>query len=290
MTLDDTQTHITELLQKAAQSSSRPDGSSYVTLYYKDELDLVKRTGLTHHQIQYTALKNDILPERYARNQTTLSTSDQLDLLQAHVAIIGLGGLGGTVAEILARIGIGKLTLVDGDVFEDSNLNRQLLSTSENLGQHKADIATSRVKAVNPGVNTTPIHEYFSEKNGARILQTATIAVDCLDTIPARFTLEKACKDLAIPMVSAAIAGTSGQATVIFPDDTTLSSIYGHQHQRVQKGIEMSLGTLPYAAIAMAAIECAEIVSLAISRPAELRKKLLITDFQHQTMDKIVFG
>ena len=76
----------------------------------------------------------DAIPERYWRNARFLSRTDQEKLLQAHVVIIGLGGLGGTVLEELLRLGIGTITGVDMDVFELSNLNRQLLATEENIG------------------------------------------------------------------------------------------------------------------------------------------------------------
>ena len=83
----------------------------------------------------------DAIPERYWRNARFLSRTDQEKLLQAHVVIIGLGGLGGTVLEELLRLGIGTITGVDMDVFELSNLNRQLLATEENIGLHKAEAA-----------------------------------------------------------------------------------------------------------------------------------------------------
>lgn len=86
----------------------------------------------------------DAIPERYWRNARFLSRTDQEKLLQAHVVIIGLGGLGGTVLEELLRLGIGTITGVDMDVFELSNLNRQLLATEENIGLHKAEAARLR--------------------------------------------------------------------------------------------------------------------------------------------------
>jgi molybdopterin-synthase adenylyltransferase len=76
-------------------------------------------------------LKTDIIPERYVRNFNAFSPKDQIKLLRSTVAVVGLGGLGGGVTEILARIGIGTLILIDGDVFEDTNLNRQMLSYTE---------------------------------------------------------------------------------------------------------------------------------------------------------------
>ena len=145
---------LSEKVAEAAAPKERPDGSTYHSLSFADQRRLAESYGPDHKSVQLAALQQGIVPEVYARNQKRLSSEDQIKLLQSHVAVIGLGGLGGTVTEILARIGIGSLTLVDGDSFDDSNLNRQLLSSTEVLGEQKAAVAAKRVKAVNPAVET----------------------------------------------------------------------------------------------------------------------------------------
>ena len=271
-----------QTIKDAADRKERGDGSSYLSLSYRAQLALVEATGLNHREIQLVALARDIVPEVYIRNQNSLSSADQISLLRSHVAVIGLGGLGGTVTEILARIGIGNLSLVDGDSFEDSNLNRQLLSSTEHLGRPKAEVAAQRVAAVNPAVQTRVITEFFTADNAQSILAGAAIAVDCLDSISSRFILEQGCRNAGIPLVSAAIGGTSGQATVIYPDDIGLSRIYGDPAAAADKGVEKMLGTLPFAAITLASIECAEVVRIAIGADPALRNKLFITDlFDH---------
>lgn len=277
-------------IDAAAEDRLRPDQTPYRSLLYTAERNLVQTTGLSHRTIQLAALEMKIIPERYARNQKILSYEDQIRLLNAHAVIIGQGGLGGTVTEILSRIGIGKLTLVDGDHFEDSNLNRQLLSSTDELGQMKAEVGERRVKSINPAVETRCVTQFFDENNGEDIIGDAGIAVDCLDTISARFVLERACRNKQIPLVSAAIGGASGQATVIFPEDPGLKLIYGNPDKAPKKGGEASLGTLPYAAIAMAAFECAEVVGLAINRPAQLRKKLLLADFHYHSTETLILA
>jgi len=282
-------TDISSEIRLRAASCSRPDASSYLSLRFRDELEIVQLTGTSHREVQVTALRNQIVPERYARNQRSISNEEQIRLLQSHVAIIGLGGLGGAVTEILARIGVGMLTLVDGDIFEDSNLNRQLLSSTDTLGKHKAEVAAERVTSINPAVETRTYAEFLTEDNISEILSGVAIGVDCLDTISGRFLLEKGCKLQGIPMVSAAIGGTAGQATVIMPGDSGLQRIYGDHAKTSAKGVEATLGTLPFTATAMAAIECAEIVALAAGRPAQLQNKLLLADFGCHSMDLLFF-
>ncbi|MFC1831929.1 ThiF family adenylyltransferase [Thermodesulfobacteriota bacterium] len=276
---------LIEKVAEAAAPKERPDGSTYRSLSFADQRRLADSHGSDHKAVQLAALQQGIVPEVYARNQKRLSSEDQIKLLQSHVAVIGLGGLGGTVTEILARIGIGRLTLVDGDHFDDSNLNRQLLSSTEVLGEQKAAVAAKRVKAVNPAVKTQAVSSFLTAENAETLLSGATIAVDCLDSITDRFTLETACRTMAITMVSAAIGGSSGQLTVIYPGDTGLSRIYGSPEKAADRGIEKTMGTLPFAAIAMAAMECAEVVAMAVGDPSGLRNKLLITDLVDHSLD-----
>lgn len=280
---------ISRLVYEAAREKRRPDGSAYKSLSFAWQKKLAQQTGSGHKVIQLTALEQGIVPEVYARNQKSLSCDDQIKLLQGHVAVVGLGGLGGTVTEILARIGIGCLSLVDGDCFDESNLNRQLLSSVELLGKAKAEAAASRVQAINPAVAARAVSEYIRAENAMGILEGATIAVDCLDSITSRFVLERACRKLLIPLVSAAIGGTSGQVTVIYPEDPGLAMIYKDPETAADKGVEKTLGTLSYAAVATAALECAEVVSLAIGRPAALRNRMLITDLIDHSTEIISF-
>ena len=262
---------ISTKLHEVSTEKKRPDGSAYRSLSYAQQAELAQSGELSQRRIQLLALEQGIVPKCYARNQKRLSSADQIKLLQTRVAIVGLGGLGGTVTEILARIGIGQLRLIDGDRFDESNLNRQLLSSIELLGRPKAEAAVRRVQAINPAVEAEPVVEFMVNDNAVQCLTGTAIAVDCLDSIVSRFVLERACHQLKIPLVSAAIAGTSGQATVIYPEDPGLSAIYGDPEKAADKGVEKSLGTLCFAAVALAAMECAEVVALATGRPAPLR-------------------
>lgn len=276
---------LQHLLELHSISRNRPDGSPYISLSFSAEYRIAEQTGHGLKEVELQALSNDIVPERYCRNQASLSNSDQRRLLQSHVAVIGLGGLGGTVTEILARIGVGTLTLVDGDSFDDSNLNRQLLSSPANLGKPKAKVAVERVNDINPAVETCSIETFFTTENSEKILQDVHLVVDCLDTITDRFVVEASCMALSLPMVSAAIAGSSGQATVIIPGDPGLKRIYGSQQKAPAKGVEASIGTLPFAAMYMAAVECAEAVTILLGNSPELQNKLFLADTRDHTSD-----
>lgn len=278
---------LTAQLRAAGKAALRPDGSSYTALRLADEQAIAGQSGQSLREVECAALGLEIMPERYSRNGTSLSCRDQLRLLNAHVAVIGLGGLGGTVVEILARLGVGRLTLVDGDTFDESNLNRQILSSPAKLGEKKAVAAAGRVAEINPAVTVRQIGEFFTAGNAPTILAGVDLAADCLDSIGDRFLLEECCGRAGIPLVSAAIGGTSGQAMAIFPGDPGLRRIYGGPDKAGARGIEARLGTLPYAAIYMAAVECAEITTILLGRPPELRHRLMLAEIGEHTAEVI---
>ncbi|MFN2354602.1 MAG: ThiF family adenylyltransferase [Desulfopila sp.] len=283
-------TSLKELLDQQAQKRSRPDGTSYFSLFHDGEKALAEQTGQSLKNIQIAALENDIIPERYCRNQDTLDSRQQIKLLNSHVVVIGQGGLGGAVTEILARIGVGALTLVDGDVFEESNLNRQLLSTMQQLGKNKAEAGRDRVKEINPAVDVTCVTAFLDNGNSSEIICGSDLAVDCLDSVHARFVLEKACRDCQIPMISAAIGGTAGQLMVIFPGDVGLRQMYGDPDTAKEKGAETRLGTPPYTAVFMAAMECAEAVSILCRTPSSRRNSILLADIEDRSLQSVSFS
>lgn len=264
--------------ERLAEARTFPDKTPYRSLSVHHVLGISQRSGASGREIEATALENGVVPERYARNMRTFSLADQATLLRAHAAVVGLGGLGGAVTEILARMGVGRLTLIDGDSFEDSNLNRQLLSSIEDLGRSKADAACRRVGRINPSVECICAAEFLSPENAGELLAACDVVVDCLDNLPARFMVEDACRELGRPMVSAAVAGASGHVTTIFPGDRGLRLIYGEPQTLPLKGAEAALGTVPFSVVFLASLECAEVAKIILKRGSAFRNKLLVAD------------
>ena len=217
-------------------------------------------------------------PERYDRNFETLTRKQQVKLASARVAVLGLGGLGGGVSEMLARTGVGHLTLIDGDVFEPSNLNRQLLCTEDLLGTSKALAAEKRIRAVNSAVQVTAVAQYADGDNLYDMIRESDLVVDCLDSIHSRFILQEAAQKARIPLVAGAIAGVSGQVTVIFPEDKGYELIYGKKDQLPAKGIESRTGNISYCALMVAALQASESIKVLLNRGDILRNKLLIME------------
>lgn len=210
--------------------------------------------------------------ERYLRNMKTLSYKENEKLKFCKVCVIGCGGLGGYIIEMLGRLGIGHITAVDGDIFEESNLNRQLLADVPSLGMGKALKAQERMKSVNPLIEVHPIAERFTPENGRTILEGHHVAIDALDNIPSRFALQDTAEALNIPLVHGAIAGWYGQVTTIFPGDRTLDFIYPSD---AQKGIEQELGNPSFTPALVASIQVSEALKILIGRGNLLRRKIL---------------
>ena len=225
------------------------------------------------------------LKARYDRNFNTLSLEEQKKLGTSNVIVIGLGGLGGSVCEMLARVGIGHLTLIDGDVFEASNLNRQLLSEERLIGFPKAQAAKNRVNAINSEVKVRYFIEFVDESNMYERIKDADVVMDCLDSIDTRFKLQKAAQKASIPIVSGAIAGVAGQVTTIFPDDKGYELIYGKKGRKQSKGVETRTGNIAYCAFFVAALQSSECLKVLLDRGDILRNKLLIAELWTNTFD-----
>jgi molybdopterin/thiamine biosynthesis adenylyltransferase len=274
-----------EKIIKSAQPKEFPDKTPYNSISLSHTAQLSKAMGVSSRQIEIMALEHGVVPERYARNMRSFSLQDQIALLKARVSIVGLGGLGGAVVEILARIGIGILNIIDGDSFEESNLNRQFLSTPARMAESKAETAAQRIKTINSAVEVNAHARFLDAENGADLLRHSDVCVDCLDNVKTRFLLERLCKQIRTPLVSAAVAGASAQVTTIFPEDQGLKLIYGAEAKVPAKGAETALGTLPYAVTFMAALECAEVIKVIHDKPGLLRNKLLVADLDDAVID-----
>ena len=271
-------TDLLKRIKKAANMTVFPDTNAFASISHDAVTQINQQTNISCRKIEIAALGQQIIPQRYARNMKTYSVKDQSILLESAVAVVGLGGLGGTTIELLARSGIGKLTLIDGDTFEESNFNRQLLSSPSVIGKPKAQIALEHINHINPSVEVTVYNEYLNTDNCRSMLEGALIVVDCLDNLKTRFLLEQATKKMNIPFVFGAVGGHTGQVMTIFPEDAGLKKIYGELTSIPEKGVETELGTIAPVVFMVASAQCAEVIKVLLNRKNILKNKLLILD------------
>lgn len=215
------------------------------------------------------------MEKRYEKNMTALSQKDCESLAGKRVCVVGCGGLGGYVVEMLARAGVGTITVADYDVFSESNLNRQLFSTESNVGGSKVEAARQRIRAVNSAVTLKAVAKALNHETAGEILSGHHVAVDALDNVPSRLVLAEHCGRYAIPLVHGAIGGWYGQVSTILPGDDTFRLIYQGQGGR---GAESELGNLAFTAAATASCQCAEVMKLLTGKGELLSKRLLRLD------------
>lgn len=157
--------------------------------------------------------------------KNSLDEKERLMLKNSRVCIVGCGGLGGYIAELLIRLGVGKIIAVDGDKFDESNLNRQILCTLDTIGKSKAEAVAQRAALIDYSVEVTAVTEFLNADNAEDILKDCDLVLDALDSIEARRTLHEACRKLEIPMVFGAIGPWHIQYGVVMPSSEMFSNI-----------------------------------------------------------------
>lgn len=222
---------------------------------------------------------------RYDRNIGTITIEDQAVLACKSVCVVGCGGLGGGVIENLTRMGVGELTLVDGDVFDESNLNRQVLSNEDNLGKSKALEAAEQMSRINSEITFVAIEDLLNEENATAIIDGSDLVVDALDNVEARFALEKACSELNIPLVHGAISGWNGQVGVVMPGSGILSEIYMDPEPTDDAPTNPS-----FTPAVVSAIQASETIKMLLNREEALRNKILMIDLLDHEYEIIDFG
>ena len=150
-----------------------------------------------------------MIPYWMSRTQLMLGDTPIEALMSKNVLVVGLGGVGGICAEMIARAGVGKMTIVDADTVDLSNVNRQIPALHSTAGKPKAEVMAERLKDINPDLELTVLTEYIKEERTREILDNGAFdyAVDCIDTLSPKVYFIKACIDRKIPIVSSLGAG-----------------------------------------------------------------------------------
>jgi len=249
---------------------------------WQDILGLAEHVHIPPLEIEKKCLREGIVPQRYIRNLNAISEQEQLELLDARVGVCGCGGLGLYVVNHLARMGVGHISIWDPDVFSESNLNRQLLSSYGNLGQYKVEVCRQFIREVNPAIAVEAVPSRWEDAD-PDLFQSQQVMVDALDNVPSRLALAQACARVGIPMVHGAAGGWYGQITVIMPGDNCLQDLYG---QPARQGIEKEQGTLPFTAAVIASLEAAEVIKLLLGRESDLRDEICMVDLLDMSMER----
>ena len=219
--------------------------------------------------------------ERYERNIEAITQAEQELLLTKRAAVIGCGGLGCYAAEFLARTGLGHLTLIDGDVFAASNLNRQLYSLETNLGKSKALEARERLLQIRSDLSINVFDIFLNDENAGELLKDHDVVIDALDNIKTRLLVEKTAGALGIPLIHGAVEGWHAQVCTVFPGDSTLSMLYSAGREAGKPSV------ISFTPAFCASLQASEAIKVLLNKENVLKKKLLIADLKEKFFEII---
>ena len=275
------------LIRRLSKSWTAPDKKKMRVIDLRGVRFISSKKRIPPREIEISCLEQNIIPIRYIRNIGTIGIEGQLKLLCSTVAVCGVGGLGGTIIELLARQGIGHLVIIDNDKFAENNLNRQIMATEGDLKKSKVKVAATRIKKINSAVTVTAVNKKIDSKNVKNLIKDAAVVIDGLDNLMTRQTVADACNKLKIPFVHGAIAGFNGQLMTIFPGDKGLSAICGPCTDENACGIEAQTGNPAATPAVIAAWEVQEAIKIITGIGNPIRNRLIFLDFADGTFDEI---
>ena len=168
----------------------------------------------------------DVYQNMISRQKEIFSEEEQEILRTTPIVIIGCGGLGGTIIEQFVRAGFEELTIVDQDVFDETNLNRQVRSNLGTVGKSKVKITKSAMEQINPNINITDYDLTIDEKNISKILKGNKILVDAVDNVYTRVLISREAKQQGMVFVHSAVEKTMGQLSVFEPKSVSYEELF----------------------------------------------------------------
>ena len=230
--------------------------------------------------------------ERYARHilLPQVGGAGQARLLAAKVLVVGAGGLGAPLIQYLAAAGIGRLVIADGDRVELSNLQRQVLHHSDEVGQLKAETAAARVRAINPDVGVEPVSAFVGADTVAGLVDGCDVVADATDSFEARFLLNDACVAARVPLVSAALLRFEGQVSTWRgwePDQPCYRCLYPSPPPDGMVPSCADAGVFGALAGLLGSLQAVEVLKTVLGIGDSLAGRLLLVDALAMTVDTV---
>lgn len=221
--------------------------------------------------------------DRYSRQimLEEIGYQGQLKLRAAKVCVVGVGGLGNPITTRLVAMGIGKLRIIDRDVIELSNLHRQTMFDESDVGQIKVEVAAKKLKKTNPDVEIESLPISINDYTALDAIEGCDVVIDALDSVNARYALNKACVEKNIPFVTGAAVGVSGQAFTILPHKTACySCMFPALDEDAMPTCSIE-GVHPSILSIIGGIEVAEAVKIILGKNPSLSDKILHVDLEN---------
>ncbi|MFQ5440702.1 MAG: ThiF family adenylyltransferase [Nitrosopumilaceae archaeon] len=205
----------------------------------------------------------------------------QLKLKNSKVCVVGVGGLGNPITSRLAAMGVGTLRIIDRDVIELSNLHRQTMFDEDDVGQIKVEAAAKKLQKLNPDCKIESLAVSVNDYTALEVIEGCDVVIDALDSVNARYALNKACVKLNIPFVTGAAVGVSGQAFTILPKN---SACYYCMFPSLDEDSMPTCsieGVHPSILSIIGGIEVAEAVKVILGKKPSLSEKILHVDIEN---------
>jgi adenylyltransferase/sulfurtransferase len=205
----------------------------------------------------------------------------QLKLKNAIVCVVGVGGLGNPITSRLAAMGVGTLRIVDRDVIELSNLHRQTMFDEDDIGQVKVEVAAKKLQKLNPDCKIEALAVSVNDYTALEVVEGCDVVIDALDSVNARYALNKACVKFGIPFVTGAAVGVSGQAFTILPKESACYfCMFPDLNEDTMPTCSIE-GVHPSILSIVGGIEVAEAVKIIIGKKPSLSEKILHIDLEN---------
>jgi len=221
--------------------------------------------------------------DRYSRQimLEEIGYQGQLKLQQAKVCVVGVGGLGNPITTRLVAMGVGTIRIVDRDVIELSNLHRQTMFDDSDVGEIKVEVAEKKLQKLNPNVTIEALPISVNDYTALEVVDGCDLVIDALDSVNARYSLNKACVQKNIPFVTGAAVGVSGQAFTILPKK---SACYHCMFPSLDEDSMPTCsieGVHPSILSIIGGIEVAEAVKIILGKKPSLSEKILHVDLEN---------
>ena len=238
----------------------------------------VNRSGLSDEELEY-----------YSRQIVLdgMGIAGQRMLKESRVCVVGVGGLGSPISIQLASMGVGHLRIVDRDVVEVSNLQRQQLYGVDVIGYPKVEAAEERLRSLNPFIEVEAVPMTLTPTNAERLIGGFDVVVDGLDSMTPRYALNRACLELGIPLVFGGVITNVGNVSTIIPGETACLECFQGNVSDEDLPTCAIVGVHPSIISIIASIQVSETVKLLTGRKPSLANALFYCDLEDLSFERI---
>ncbi len=229
--------------------------------------------------------------DRYSRQKIMpeIGEAGQERLRKSTVLIVGAGGLGSPVSLYLSAAGVGKLMIADHDSVNISNLNRQILYTTSDIGRGKTECAVERLRGLNPEIEIIALPEGLNDDNAASLIAAADIVVDCTDNFPARLLIDRVCRETGTPWIFGAVEGFCGQIAFFNgAGETGLTDLFADLDSQ-ETGDTVPIGVVGATPGVVGSIQASVCIKYLLGLPHLPEGRLSIIDLNNLSIQNIDF-